>query len=354
MTWPAGDGSVFRELTVDLHAHLGVPALEPLIADAPGLARQRATEVTSLGPASAAYNRKHFGALAGPLTDLDLRLAAMDRAGVDVQAVSATPVSYAWAQAPLAERITEVSNQAVADHCALRPDRLVGIGTVALQHPELAVRQLRSAVTDLGLRGVQISTAAAPGVELDNPRLADFWAVAEEAGAAVFIHPFGCTLGDRLNAYYMFNTVGNPVETALALTRIAFSGLLERHPHLRIWAAHGGGYLPTYLGRADHAWTVREDARTTVEPPSAQLSRVFVDSLVYTPYGLRHLVEALGPDQVTLGTDYPFDMGVEDPVERLLAAGLDAETVTAVRGGNALRLLGPLPRTTPTPTGGVS
>jgi aminocarboxymuconate-semialdehyde decarboxylase len=132
------------------------------------------------------------------------------------------------------------------------------------------------------------------------------------------------------------------VETALALSRIAFSGLLERHPRLRIWAAHGGGYLPTYLGRADHAWSVRGDARTTAEPPSTQLRRVFVDSLVYSAQGLRHLVENLGASQVTLGSDYPFDLGVEDPVDRLLAAGFDDATVAAIRGGNAERLLGPV------------
>jgi aminocarboxymuconate-semialdehyde decarboxylase len=184
-----------------------------------------------------------------------------------------------------------VSNEAVAGHCARRPDRLVGIGTVALQHPDLAIRQLKGAVREIGMRGVRISTAAAPGFELDDPRLDEFWAAAEETGAAVLIHPWGCTRGERLNAYYLFNTVGNPVETALALSRIACSGLLERHPYLRIWAAHGGGYLPTYLGRADHAWAVREDARR----PLSRRARSCVAS--------------------------------------------------------SLRLLGPLPGTTPTPTG---
>jgi aminocarboxymuconate-semialdehyde decarboxylase len=329
--------------TVDVHAHLGVPAVDALIADEPGQARQRATDAAGLGPASAAHNVEQIRSLAVRLTDVDTRLDAMDRAGVDVQAVSAVPLPHNWAGRGLAERIAALTNEAVARFCAVRPDRFVGIGTVSLQHPDLAVRQLRAASGDLHLRGVQVSTAAAPGVELDDPSLAEFWAAAEETGAAVLIHPWGCSLGERLNAYYLFNTVGNPVETALALSRIAFSGLLERHPRLKIWAAHGGGYLPTYLGRADHAWAVRGDARTTVRPPSAQLRRVFVDSLVYAPQALRHLVENLGASQVTLGSDYPFDMGVEDPVERLLAVGFDDATVAAIRGGNAERLLGPLP-----------
>ena len=155
--------------------------------------------------------------------------------------------------------------------------------------------------------------------------------------------PWGCTLGERLNAYYLFNSLGNPAETALALSRIVFSGLLERHPALKIWSAHGGGYLASYMVRADHAWAARPDARTTAQRPSALLRRTFVDSLVYTPEQLRHLVASMGAGQVTLGSDYPFDMGVEDPVDRLLAAGFDDATVTAIRGGNAARLLGPIP-----------
>jgi len=234
----------------------------------------------------------------------------------------------------------EDGNEGVAAFCAQQPDRLLAIGTVSLQHPDLAVGQLEAAVRDHGMRGVQISTAAGPGRELDDPALADFWAAAEELDTAVLVHPWGCTLGERLNAYYLFNSVGNPTETALALSRIVFSGLLERHPRLRIWSAHGGGYLASYVVRADHAWAARGDAHTTSEPPSALLRRTYVDSLVYTPEQLRHLVSVMGPTQVTLGSDYPFDMGVEDPVDRLEAAGLDDATTDAIRGGNAARLLG--------------
>jgi aminocarboxymuconate-semialdehyde decarboxylase len=309
---------------VDVHAHVAVPAVEALIAGEPGYAEQQRSDAATLGEASMAYNRAQFGSVAARLVDLDLRLAAMDKGG-------------------LAERIVAVTNEAVAVFCARQPERLLPVGTVALHHPDLAVEQLRHAITALGLRGVQVSTAAAPGMELDDPRLAGFWAAAEDLGAAVLIHPWGCSLGTRLNAYYLFNSVGNPVETALALSRVIFSGLLERHPGLKIWSAHGGGYLPSYIVRADHAWAARDDARTTQRPPSELLRQTFADSLVYTPEQLRHLVAVMGPGQVTLGSDYPFDMGVEDPVDRLTAAGLDDATVTAIRGGNAARLLGPLP-----------
>ena len=342
-TPPAGD----KVPAVDVHAHMAVPAVEALLADEPGHAEQQRIDAATAGEASIAYNRTHFGQVVPRLTDLDLRLAAMDSAGVDMQAVAPVPQSHAWAGRALAERIVAVTNEAVAAFCAQQPARLLPVGTVALQHPDLAVEQLRHAVTALGLRGVQISTAAAPGMELDDPRLASFWAAAEELKTAVLIHPWGCTLGARLNAYYLFNTVGNPVETALALSRIIFSGLLERHPGLKLWSAHGGGDLPSYIVRADHAWSARADARTTERPPSELLRRTFTDSLVYTPEQLRHLVAVMGPGQVTLGSDYPFDMGVDDPVARLAAAGLGDATVAAIRGGNAARLLGPLPARPP-------
>jgi predicted TIM-barrel fold metal-dependent hydrolase len=329
--------------TVDVHAHLAVPTVNALIADQPGLREQQQIDAAALGPASSAMNQAQIAEIGPLLTDLDLRLAAMDRAGVDIQVVSPMPLPHAWADRDLAERIVAATNEGVAAFCGRVPSRLVPIGTVSLQHPDLAIRQLVAAIRDLGMRGVQISTAARPGVELDDPSLAEFWATAEELGSAILVHPWGCSLGSRLGDYYLFNTVGNPTETALALSRLVFSGLLERHPDLRIWSAHGGGYLASYVGRADHAWHARSDARTTELPPSALLRRTFVDSLVYTPEQLRHLVTVMGAGQVTLGSDYPFDMGVEDPVDRLLAADLDADAIAAIRGGNAARLLGPLP-----------
>lgn len=336
--------------TIDLHAHVAVPAADALLAGEAGLAEQRGTDAASLGERSSAYNLAQIGNLGPALTDLGLRLTAMESARVDVQAVAPMPLPHFWADRDLAERFTATVNEGVTIFCQQQADRLLPIGQVALQHPDLAVEQLRTAAVDLGMRGVQISTSAGPGRELDDPSLAEFWAAAEELDLPVLLHPWGCTLGSRLDAYYLFNTVGNPTETALALSRIVFSGLLERHPRLRVWSAHGGGYLASYMIRADHAWSTRDDARTTVEPPSTLLRRTFVDSLVYTPEQLRHLVASMGPGQVTLGSDYPFDMGVTDPLDRLEAAGFDTETVTAIRGGNAARLLGAAP--TPSTAGG--
>jgi aminocarboxymuconate-semialdehyde decarboxylase len=154
----------------------------------------------------------------------------------------------------------------------------------------------------------------------------------------VFLHPFGCSLDERLDRFYLANTVGQPVENAVALSHLVFGGVLDRFPGLRIVAAHGGGYLPTFLGRSDHAWEVRPEARGCAHRPSTYLSRLHFDSLVHSPEALRALVRVVGAERVLLGSDFPFDMGVPDPVARLAAADLTPAEQHAVLSGNAVRL----------------
>jgi aminocarboxymuconate-semialdehyde decarboxylase len=324
-------------LTIDTHAHVAVPAVEGLIAGVAGADRQRLSDAAAMGAASADVNRANMPDVWRKLSSIEERLAWMDRSGIDVQLVSPLPSPHDWADEDLATSIVAITNAAVVEHCALAPERLYGIGTVSLQHPSLAVEQLVDA-HQAGLRGVQISTTAGPGRELDHPDLEPFWATAAELGMVVMIHPWGCSLGERLSDYYLFNTVGNPVETTLALSRIIFGGVLERHPRLLLWAAHGGGYLGAYPGRSDHAWEQRPDAHTTTTAPSIQFRCVHVDALVYSDMQLRHLVESLGADQIMLGSDYPFDMGLDDPLGRLEQAGLPADVVDAIRGRNAAAL----------------
>ena len=327
-------------LSVDVHAHALVPAAEALVADRPELAQARAEEGRGAGPRSTEVNREQIGQLGPALIDPQVRLAAMDAAGIDVQLVSPMPIHHYWADLDLAARYANAVNAGILDHCSAAPGRLIGLGTAPLQHPDLAAEVLGRAVGD-GLRGVEVATYVA-GRELADPSLEPFWSTAAALDAVVFVHPWGCTLGERLSTAYLSNIVGNPVETAVALSRLIFSGLLDRYPGLKILAAHGGGYLPGYLGRGDHAWQVRPDSRTCAEPPSAYIRRLWFDALVYTPEGLRVLTAAAGADRVLLGTDYPFDMGITDPLDRLAAAGLPASASEAIRGGNAAALLGAL------------
>jgi predicted TIM-barrel fold metal-dependent hydrolase len=323
---------------VDFHGHLAVPAADALVAGTPGLAAELAAEQRAHSPASLAHNRAQLQRLEPKLTQAAARLADLDAMGVDIQVVGPMPMHRYWADPDLAIGLTRTVNEGVAAHCAAEPDRLYGLGTVPLQHPDLAVALLDRAVHDHGLYGISVSTTV-DGRELADPAHDAVWQRAEELGAVVFVHPWGCSLGERLATQYLGNTVGQPVETAVALSHLIFTGVLDRFPRLKLVAAHGGGYLPTYVGRSDHAWQVRQDARGCAEPPSAYLRRMWFDALVYTPGALRHLVEEVGADRVVLGTDHPFDMGVDDPVDRLDAAGLAPADRAAVAGGNALDLL---------------
>ena len=329
-------------VVVDTHAHLLVGAAEALVADAPELGAARALEARSAGAASAAVNREQIATLAPALTSVERRLAAMDAAGTEVQLVSPMPIHHPWAERDLARRYADAVNAGVVEHCAAAPDRLVGLATTPLQHPDLAVAILHEAMA-AGLRGVEISTFV-PGPdgrrrELDDPDLAGFWAAADALEAIVFVHPWGCTLGERLDVGYLSNTVGNPVETTVALSRLVAGNVLG--DGVRVLAAHGGGFFPYGTARQDHAWHARPGDRAAAAPPSRALRRLWFDALVYTPEALRHLVSVAGADRVALGTDYPFDMGVTDPLERLAAAGLDPAEADMVRSGSAAALLAP-------------
>jgi len=324
---------------IDTHGHLLVPAAAALAADHPAEAADAAAERASFSAASAAANQAQITRVWPQLTDVRRRLADLAAMGVDVQVVGPMPMHRYWAEPDLAVRLADVTNEAVAAHCAAGEGQLAGLGTLPLQHPGLAVRVLERAIGELGLKGVSVSTNVA-GRELSDRSFDPVWEAAAGLGAVIFVHPWGCSLGERLSTNYLGNTFGQPAETALALSRLIFDVTLDRNPGLKLLAAHGGGFLPTYSGRSDHAWASRPDARGCAQPPSSYLRRIWYDALVYTPQALRHLVEAVGADQVVLGTDYPFDMGVTDPVERAAAAGLPAADLTAIRGDNAASLFG--------------
>ncbi|MER7795071.1 amidohydrolase family protein [Streptomyces sp. NPDC097640] len=325
--------------TVDVHAHVLLPEVDALVDGLPGLAAAKALDARRNGPAALAVNGPMVRRRIPKLTDVAVRLAAMDAQGVDVQLVSPSPSHYHyWAEEETAEKVCLLANEATAAHCSAAPERLRGLGLVPLQHPQLAVRALDHAL-EQGLSGVEISSHA-PGRELSDPAYEPFWSRAEETGAVLFVHPFGCTLDERLDQWYLSNTVGQPVENAIALSQLIFSGVLDRHPGLKLIAAHGGGYLPTHIGRSDHAWSARSDAGADcAHLPSSYLKRLYFDSLVHDPHVLRELIRVAGPDRVCLGSDFPFDMGTEGPVAALRAARLPAADFDAVRGGNAAALL---------------
>ena len=328
---------------IDVHAHVGVPQAELTASRAGGFAEhQAAMRARYQNPLTAEYMRSAAGEWDRLLTDLDARLKRMDDTGVTGQLLSVNPGQYYyWAERDASCELVGQVNEHLAGIVASRPDRFLALGTVALQHPELAAVQLRQAVTDFGLAGVQISTHAG-GRDLSAPEFDELWAAAEEHDAVVFIHPLGCPqLTDRLAPAYLNNIIGQPLETTIALSHLIFTGVLDRHPDLRICAAHGGGYLPYYLGRSEHAYQVRPDSSTMQHPPVHYLRRMWFDSVVHSADVAKALVELVGTDRLVVGSDYPFDMGVAHPGALVAAiSGLTEGQQTAIRAGNALALLG--------------
>ncbi len=288
-------------------------------------------------------NLKQMKERASKLTGIEERLQDMDRMGVDIQAVCPAPYHYFYfTEADHGARLARDVNEGIAKLVASHPDRFVGLGSVPLQNAELAVRELEYAVKVLGLRGVEINTNV-NGLNLTDPKLGleKFFAKANELGTVIFMHPLGFTEGSRLTNHYFNNVIGNPLDTTIAVSHLIFDGVVARNPKIKFIAAHGGGFIAHYWARMDHAWRARPDCRTVIKrAPSSYLEKFYFDSITFDPEMLKRLIERFGADHVMLGTDYPYDMGEEDPrglikaVKRLSKA--DRELV---EGMNAVKLL---------------
>lgn len=339
----AGGGSARRRprsLTVDIHCHCNTPAAATLMEGVtpPPSDRNRLRQNPLTRSIAAANTRRE----AIKHTDVALRLAEMDAMGIDVQAISTGPMQfYYWAEPDLCRQTSRLINDNLAGIAAAHPHRFTALGTVPLQDTQLAIAELERCVRDLGMRGVEICTNV-NGEELASPRLEPFFARVEELGALVFLHAFSYTESERFNEYNLANTIGHPLDNALAIAHLVFSGALDRNPDLKLVFAHGGGYLPLYPGRADHAFRTRDDAREHIaKEPSTYVRRLYFDTVVYDPQQLGMLIEMYGSDHILLGTDYPFDMGETDPLGLIgRVSQLSDEDRAAIAGGNAIRLLG--------------
>jgi aminocarboxymuconate-semialdehyde decarboxylase len=217
--------------------------------------------------------------------------------------------------------------------------RLFGMAVVPLQEPEAAARELRRAVLDLGLRGVQVGTTM-ENVPLDDPRFEPFFAVAE-LNAPVMLHPYYVGTRAEFADFYLTNLTRNPLETCLAASRLILSGCLDRHPNLTVILVHAGGFIPYQVGRLDHGFRVRTETRAKIaSPPSSYLRRFYFDTITHAAVPLKFLIGLVGPDRVLLGTDIPFDMADLRFQEYQATAELDEGITQAINGSNANRLFG--------------
>jgi aminocarboxymuconate-semialdehyde decarboxylase len=329
-----------KSTTIDLHAHVAIPRAAEIAK--PHLDISTIPLAHYSNAETRALNAKQEADIAPASVGYDKRLADLDAMDIDVQVVCPPPPQcYYTVPLDIAVQATRVLNDGIAEYVAGKPDRLVGLGSVPMIDGNEAATELERCMTTLGLKGVEVLTNVA-GKELSDPAYAPFWKKAEELGALVLLHPNGFTEGQRLSRFYFNNVIGNPLETTIALHYLIFDGVLERHPKLKLFAVHGGGYLGGYSGRIDHAWGARSDSHAGLpKPPTEYLKRVYVDTVVFTPHQLAELVRVFGADHVVMGTDYPFDMADYDPVGHVAGVdGFDAATIAAIAGGNAKKLLG--------------
>ena len=337
---PRPDGEKRLEsITVDIHAHVFIPAANDFME--PYVDPMRIAMVKHANEETRALNFKQERDR-GPVAMADHadRIEVLDAQGIDKQVV-APPPPQCYYQSPAAEALkgSQMVNDGIAEWVGQTPDRFAGLGTVPLQDPEAAAAELERAVKHLGLKGVMILTKV-DGEEVAAPRFEPFWRKAEELGALVMIHPNGFTEGDRLHEYYFSNVFGNPLETSLALHYLIFNGVMERMPDLKILGVHGGGYLPAYSGRIDHAWGARKDSNARLpRPPTDYLRKMYFDSVVFTHHQLEYLVDVFGADHIVMGSDYPFDMADYDPVEHIVTSNLSDADKAAVAGLTAMKLL---------------
>ncbi len=330
-----------RALRVDIHchylnrdaaaklAHLNPSQYEPSVKFASQLTRE--------------VNVKQMHDRAPKLSTIEVRIADMDRMGIDIQAVCPAPQqTYYWTEPGLGLEVSRMINDRLAQIVATWPDRFVALGTVPLQNVELAVAELERCVKQLDLRGVEINPNVA-GRELTDPslNLDRFFAKARELDIVIFMHPIGFTQGERLMDHYLNNLIGNPLDTTVGTSHLIFGGVMERHPGLKIVLPHAGGFLGHYWARMDHGWRARPDCRTIIKKaPTSYLKKFYFDTITFDPEMLRNLIDKFGAAQVLLGTDYPFDMGEEDPVGLINSVPrLPSAEKERIMGGNAARLL---------------
>jgi len=308
-----------RVKVVDVHAHATFPEVANVVKGTP--LERYAQGARALGPD---------------------RIQELDKRGIDVQALSVNVYWWYEADRDLATKIVQVHDEGLAKLCAAHPDRYVAFTSPALQFPDLAAQQAEHAIKQLGFRGVAIG-GHVEGDPLSMPKFDPFWAKVQELGVIVFMHPNNAENVAKADALAgagdLGNVIGNPLETGVFLTHMMFDGTLDRFPGLKICGAHGGGYLPSYLGRTDVACDVRANAKCVNKkhPREYMHDQIMADSMVFSAEGIRHLVAEMGPSQVVYGTDMPFVW--PDTVDAILEAQIPDAQKEAVLGGNLVKLL---------------
>jgi aminocarboxymuconate-semialdehyde decarboxylase len=327
--------------TTDVHSHVVPPAVaEAVAADPTGFSAR--IEEGGSGEKRVVHDQGYAYPLFEEFTDPEAKLQAMDRKGLDISVLSPPPpLFYYWAEAEMGVRVARMVNDGIAEFVATNPNRFRGMATVPLQDPDAAVAELERAVAAHGFRAVEVGTSV-EGTQLSDARFRRFLRRAVELDVLVFAHPYYVGAKQGLEDYYLTNLLGNPYDTTLMIANLMFSGTLDDLPGLKLCVAHGGGFTPYQIGRLQHGHQVRSEPRAnTRTPPVELLARLFFDTVTFSPLALRYLVNLVGVERLVLGTDAPFDMSDEEPLETVEAIPdlTDGER-EAITSRNARGLMG--------------
>jgi aminocarboxymuconate-semialdehyde decarboxylase len=323
---------------IDMHTHAISKRVEPLVVghhDPMDNPYRR-----DMSPESRDTDAEQSKLLPKLMLDIAARREMMQRMGIDFQVIAPAPAQqHYWADEDLQVALSRVQNEDIAALVAEDPAHFAGMGTLPMRFPARAIEEAVHAVETLGLRGFQIDTRV-ENLELSDATFDPLYARLAKLRVPLFVHPLGFSHGQRLSDFFMVNSLGQPIEEAIAISHFIMGGVLDRHPDLDVVIAHGGGFLPFYAGRMDHAWKVRpEIRRLTVDAPSTYLKRLWFDTCVFSSALIDTLVAAVGADRVMMGSDYPFDMGDPEPVGLVKnSATLSEADKQKLMFGNASRL----------------
>jgi aminocarboxymuconate-semialdehyde decarboxylase len=326
---------------VDVHAHyLGAQAIERIREEGPQHGVRLVPSADGRTVRVEVAGRLSGLPLLPALVDVEARLAWMDTARIDLQIVSPWMDLAGYdLPGPSALWLARIQNDAAAALAWARPDRFRAAAAVPLHDPVLAVSELRRAVGELDHVAVQIG-ARVGELGLDDPRFTGFWDAAEELGVPVIVHPAELDVPERNRRLFLHILVGNPADTTFAAAALLLGGVLERRPRLRVLLVHGGGFVPYQIGRIDRGFTAAPPASRSkgAQTPRELVGRLFFDSVLHDAEALRHLARFAAPGHLVLGSDYPFPMQLDRPVETIDAAGLDPGLRQSVlRGGELFR-----------------
>ncbi len=327
---------------IDIHTHI-LPKDWPDLADRYGYGGFVQLVHHQPGCARMVIDGKEFREVQENCWDPATRISDCQKSGVDFQVLSTVPVMFSyWARPMDTYDLSRILNDHLAGVVHQYPNRFAGLGTVPLQSPDLAIKELERCVNELGLRGVEIGSHVNQW-NLNEAYLFPFFEAAAALGAAVFVHPWDMVGRERMSKYWLPWLVGMPAETSLAICSIIFGGVLQRLPRLKIAFAHGGGSFPMSIGRIENAFHARPDLVAVDNPinPTEYLGRFYLDTLVHQPDVLRFLVQLVGADRLALGSDYPFPLGEAEPGKMIREmTDLGPSVQDRLLGGTALEWLG--------------